>query len=215
MYNTSLTRITAPTCITIYCMVLYYLILHYAASYNIGLLYIANEVFTLDCFTQLLAALNCTDPQQTPLDCFTQCLKISSVKLFRIDLYFTLVCTSTFKYFIDFVHRNQWPLGDILDKKFSYAIVLALLPWQLSSSAIFTCMTGCINAWKTIAWKTIAWNCRVGLLAACFGHAISEFHDKPYYFYIKYVGFWLAYDVCARAMRLFIRVGHAIFDLHD
>ena len=36
-----------------------------------GLLYIANEVFTLDCFTRLLAALNCTDPQRTPLDCFT------------------------------------------------------------------------------------------------------------------------------------------------
>ena len=28
-----------------------------------------------------------------------------------------------------------------------------------------------------------------GLPAACFGHAISEFHDKPYYFYIKYAGF--------------------------
>ena len=73
--------------------------------------------------------------------------------MFRIELYFTLVCTSTFKYFIDFVYRNQWPLGDILDKKLSYAIVLALLPRQLSSSAIFTCMTGCVNAWKMIAWN--------------------------------------------------------------
>ena len=31
-----------------------------------------------------------------------------------------------------------------------------------------------------------------GLLAACFGHAISEFHDKPYYFYISMlVSDWL------------------------
>ena len=130
--------------------------------------------------------------------------------MFRIELYFTLVCTSTFKYFIDFVYRNQWPLGDILDKKFSYAIVLALLPWQLSSSAIFTCMTGCVNAWKTIAW-----NCRVVCLLRVLVMQFQNFMTNHIIFILSMlVSDWLTTFAHAQCGCL-SRVGHAIFDLHD
>ena len=104
--------------------------------------------------------------------------------MFRIELYFTLVCTSTFKYFIDFVYRNQWPLGDILDKKFSYAIVLALLTMATEQFCNFH-----MHDWLRKRMENDCVELPRGLLAARFGQAISEFHDKPYYFYIKYVGF--------------------------
>ena len=67
----------------------------------------------------------------------------------RIILY---LCTSTPKYFIYyFVYPNQWSLGDIFAKYSRMLLILALLPWQLSGPAYFTCMTGCVSAWKTIA----------------------------------------------------------------
>ena len=34
-----------------------------------------------------------------------------------------------------------------------------------------------------------------GFLAECFGHAFSEFHDQPCYYSVRFVSFWIVYDV--------------------
>ena len=53
----------------------------------------------------------------------------------RILLY---LCTSTPKYFIYyFVYPNQWSLGNIFAKYSRMLLILAMLPWQLSSPAYF------------------------------------------------------------------------------
>jgi hypothetical protein len=57
---------------------------------------------------------------------------------------------------------------------------------------IFTCMTGCVSAWKTIV-------CDCCVVCSC----IFRISWLAILFYIRFVGFWLAYDVRAHTMRLF------------